>query len=164
MKDPAQITAALDEDLRNLRDPRVRAHIETFRLPAPTPIRLAWDYGKPDETFDGWLVFDDREQRCGIAYCDEGFGPATPWGLVNTSEACPSMGMDCDWFSRFMDTYFASPASDVPIWRVVRRTQAEGDRAFATGELACDEAWKVVKQLREQDPAHRYDVEHDIAY
>jgi hypothetical protein len=164
MTGAAQISAAIDADLRNLRDPRVRAHIEAFRLPTPTPIRLGWDYGKADEAFDGWLVFDDREHHDGIAFCDQGFGPRTPWGLINTGDAYPRMGMDSGWFHRFMDAYFEAAASALPIWRVARRTQVDGERELVTEELAWDEAWKIVMRLREEDPARRYDVEHDIAY
>src|SRR5437763_5055360 len=94
----AEVAAAIDADLANLRDPRVRAGIMAFRVAPPALIRLAWDYGQPGETFGGWLVFSDPQQRTGIAYCDQGFGPKSPWGLIATGETCPSMGMDSGWF------------------------------------------------------------------
>jgi hypothetical protein len=165
MTSAAEVTAALDEDLAKLRDPRVRASIHAYRLATPTPTRLAWDYGKPGETFDGWLVFADPVQRTGIAYCDHGFGPSSPWGLIATDETCPSMGMDSGWFRRFMDAYMDSfSATDVPIWRVVRWTKGDSSREAITEELDWDEAWKIVHRLREEDPAHAYGCEHDIAY
>ena len=73
------------------------------------------------------------------------------------------MGMDCGWFRRFMDAYMDS-GPDLPIWRVVRWTQGENAREPITGELSWDEAWKIVKRLREEDPAHAYDWHHNIAY
>jgi hypothetical protein len=167
MTTAAAVAAALDEDLARLRDPRVLASIQAFRLATPTPIRLAWDYGEPDQKFDGWLVFDDPGQGTGIAYCDQGFGPKSPWGLISTREACPSMGMDSGWFSRFMDAYLDSfSATDLPIWRVVRWAKADGysSREPITGELSWDEAWKNVHRLREEDPANAYGCDHDIAY
>ena len=164
MTNSAEVAAALDEDLANLRDPRVRASIQAFRVATPTPIRLAWDYGEPGETFDGWLVFENPEQRTGIVYCDQGFGPKRPWGLINTGETCPSMGMDSGWFDRFMDAYLDSPATDLPIWRVVRWRQGDSAREPITEELSWEEAWKIVYRLREEDPAHAYGCEHNIAY
>jgi hypothetical protein len=165
MTNAAQVAAALDDDLRNLRDPRVRASIQACRVPTPTPIRLGWDYGKPGDTFDGWLVFEDPSERTGIVYCDAGFGPKTPWGLIITGESCPSMGMDSGWFRRFVQAYFDSfSATDLPIWRVVRRTKVDRSPEFITGELSWDEAWKIVMRLREEDPEHLYDTEHSITY
>ena len=125
----AEVAAAIDEDLANLRDPRVRADIMAFRVVPPAPIRLAWDYGQPGETFGGWLVFSDPRQRTGIAYCDQGFGPKSPWGLIATGETCPSTGMDSGWFQRFMDAWFDSfSAADLPMWKVIRRNKDKSAR------------------------------------
>lgn len=161
----AEVAAAIDEDLANLRDWRVRAGIMAFRVAPPAPIRLAWDYGQPGETFGGWLVFSDPRQRTGIAYCNQGFGPKNPWGLIATGETCPSMGMDSGWFQRFMDAWFDSfSAADVPIWKVIRRSKDKSARELITGELSWQEAWDIINRLRQEDPAHRYDCEHDISY
>jgi hypothetical protein len=165
MTTAAEVTAALEKDLANLRDPRVRAGIDAFRVVPPAAIRLTWDYGQPGEKFDGWLVFNDPGQRTGIAYCDQGFGPKNPWGLVNTDEARPSMGMDSGWFPRFLDAYLDSfSATDLPIWKVVRRNKDRSSREAITEELSWDEAWNIVYRSREDDPAHAYDCEHDISY
>lgn len=165
MTNAAQVTVALDEDLRNLRDPRVRASIQAFRLSTPRPIRLAWDYGKPGDTFDGWLVFEDPRQRVGIAYCEQGFGPKNPWGLINAGETCPSMGMDSGWFPRFLGAYLDSfSATDLPIWRVARWTRGDSTREHITEELSWEEAWSIVRRLTEDDPAHAYSAEHAIEY
>jgi hypothetical protein len=161
----AEVAAALEEDLAHLRDPRVRASIQAFRVGPPMSIRLAWEYGKPGDTFDGWLVFDDPGNRTGIVYCDQGFGPKRPWGLITTGESCPSMGMDCGWFGRFIDAYLDSfSATDLPIWRVVRRSKGDSSREPVTEELSWDEAWKIVHRLREEDPLHAYDCEHETSY
>lgn len=165
MTSAAEIAAAIDKDLANLRDPRVRASIQELRLATPAPIRLAWDYGKPGETFDGWLVFDDPHHRKGIAYCDHGFGPKNPWGLINTGETCPSMGMDFGWFGRFMDAYMDSfSVADLPIWRVVRWTERDRSKEPITGELPWEEAWEIVYRLRKEDRSYFYNCDHDIAY
>ena len=74
------------------------------------------------------------------------------------------MGMDSRWFDRFMDAYLDSPATDLPIWRVVRWRQGDSAREPITEELSREEAWKIVYRLREEDPAHAYGCEHNIAY
>jgi hypothetical protein len=131
----------------------------------PTPIRLGWDYGAPGGTFDGWLVLSDPGQRTGIAYCDQGFGPKSPWGLIGIGEASPSMGMDSGWFRRFMDAYLDSfSATDLPIWKVVRRNSDTSSRTPITAEMPWEEAWKTVHRLRKEDSGHAYDCEHDISY
>lgn len=165
MTSAAEVAAALDADLHNLRDPRVRASIEAFRVPMPNPIRLAWDYGEPGETFDGWLVFDDPGQRMGIVYCEKGFGPTSPWGLITTGDTCPSMGMDSGWFRRFIEAYLESfSATDLPIWRVVRWTRGDASHERITGELSWEEAWRMVDRLKKEDAAHLFGCEHDIGY
>jgi hypothetical protein len=165
MTSATEVATKLDEDLANLRDPRVIASIRAFRLALPTPIRLAWDYGKPGDMFDGWLVFHDQRQRTGILYCDHGFGPKNPWGLIATGESCPSMGMDSGWFDRFLDAYFDSfSVTDLPIWSVVRWTKGDSSRQPITEELSWKEAWEIVHRLRREDPAHQYDCEHNVSY
>jgi hypothetical protein len=161
----AEVAAAIDADLAKLEDPRVRAGIHACRLATPTPIKLGWDYGEPGETYDGWLVFDDPHQGTGIAYCERGFGPRSPWGLIATGEPIPRMGMDSGWFGRFTEAYFDSfSATTLPIWRVVRWTESYGAREPVTGELPWDEAWQIVDRLRQEDPAHKYACDHGISY
>lgn len=165
MTSVAEVVAALDEDLLNLRDPRVHASIRAYRLPSPKPIRLTWDYGKPGDTLDGWLVFEDAGQRTGIVYCGHGFGPTNPWGLIITGETCPSMGMDSGWFRRFIEAYFDSfSATDLPIWRVVRWTKDDSCREPLTAELPWEEAWRILARFKEEDPERLYSCEHSIVY
>jgi hypothetical protein len=165
MTSAAEVAAAVDEDLANLQDPRVLASIKAFRVTPPTSIRLRWDYGKPDETFDGWLVFSDPGHRTGIVYCDQGFGPRNPWGLIATRETSPSMGMDSGWFGRFIDAYWdCFSATDLPIWKVIRRNKDRSSRTPVTQEISWEEAWSIVYRLRKEDPAHEYDCEHDISH
>lgn len=165
MRTAAEVAAAVDEDLANLRDPRVLASIKAFRVTPPTPIRLGWDYGAPGEAFDGWLVFSDPGQSTGIAYCDQGFGPKSPWGLIAIAEVSPSMGMDCGWFPRFIEAYLDSfSATDLPIWKVVRRNRGRSSRTTITDEASWEDAWNIVHRLRKEDSEHAYDCEHDISY
>jgi hypothetical protein len=61
----------------------------------PKAVRLKWNYGKPGQQFQCWVAARSENSQQYIVYCDQGFGPAYPWGIVGASE--DSMGMDGQW-------------------------------------------------------------------
>jgi hypothetical protein len=73
------LTAQIERELARLNDRRVIAHIRERLVPPKTQMR-PWDYGAPGEAFPCWFVFEDKPINAGIAYCESGFGPRTPWG------------------------------------------------------------------------------------
>ncbi|ASE40148.1 hypothetical protein [Brevundimonas vesicularis] len=80
----------------------------------PRPITLDWEYGTPDQQFEGWVVFDHEAQSDTlIVYCEHGFGPLSPWGLVFATprQGSRSMGMDSGWFRSFMEAFWDSHAA-----------------------------------------------------
>lgn len=153
---------ALEAEVSLVQDRRVVDHIRSLLLPEPRPSKLAWAYGEPQQTFDGWIFLQECGVPAGIAYCEDGFGPKAPWGLVYTNEDVPDMGMDSGWYRAFMEAYFESAASELDIWRVVRRRRAGDVAVYLSAELAWDTAWKEVMRLRQEDPSNRYDCEHSI--
>ncbi|CAG0933531.1 hypothetical protein TFLX_03094 [Thermoflexales bacterium] len=68
--------------------------------------------GKKGQTYPCWIVLEHKESNTGIAYCDYGFGPKDPWGLVFLSG--DSMGMDSGWFSSLEDAFRESMAREGP--------------------------------------------------
>src|SRR5262249_49807042 len=84
---------------------------------------LGWEYGVAGEAFEGFLVLEHPRSGTAIAYCQHGFGPAAPWGLISTRHGSPpSMGMSDGWCPRFLDAFFESKApTDLDIWRVKER-------------------------------------------
>ena len=66
-------------------------------LVTPYPVQRYWDYGKPGEAFDCWIILEHRPSNTGIAYCEKGFGPAYPWGLIFLTGEHMSIGMDSAW-------------------------------------------------------------------
>ena len=78
-------------------------------LVEPRPIQLNWDYGTPGQQFDGWIVFDHAAiSRTCIAYCEQGFGPTAPWGLIWDVEdrgGGYGMGMDSGWYQTFIGVF-----------------------------------------------------------
>ncbi|MDI1313739.1 hypothetical protein [Prosthecobacter sp.] len=157
------IQALIEAEIPSLQDLRVVSHIRSL-LVEPTEVLLEWEYGdeeNPDPTFPGWLVLSHPQSNTGIAYCEFGFGPKTPWGLISLSNL--SMGMDCGWFSYFLDAYFDSTAAtDLPIWRVFEQNGDSSSRVALTDEIDWDSAWREIKRLRAVDPISHYDCRHSI--
>jgi hypothetical protein len=122
--------------------------------------------GEPGQQYPCWSVLEDDASRIGIAYCESGFGPGQPWGLVwlgGVEQTSMSMGMDSGRYSTFLDAVFESRAvAPLPIWRVFR-SDASGDRRSITGEDTWETTWERVAEYRKADPASRYDCDHRIA-
>ncbi|MDJ0611928.1 MAG: hypothetical protein QNJ67_23350 [Kiloniellales bacterium] len=158
------VNRLVDSDLERVSEPRVLSHIRDLRVEPKEVMRL-WDYGEPGQRFPCWSVFEHKASNTGIAYCEEGFGPKHPWGLVflDGDESQRSIGVDTSWFETFLDAYFDSMAScDLAIWCVVK-TDASGAQRSLTKQGGWDETWEQVYLFREKDPGSRYDCEHDIA-
>src|SRR5260221_7478632 len=126
------------------------------------PLRIeerGWDYGAPGESYPCWLLLAHRPSNTAIAYCEFGFGPATPWGLLfleGTQHM--SMGMDSGWFDCFLDAYFDSKASaELPIWRVFRHHGNDFPGIPITEEGSWDATWAEVMRLRAEQSSFRYD-------
>lgn len=57
-----------------------------------------WDYGAAGQTYPCWIVAEHQPSNIGIAYCESGFGPSSPWGLLFLRGPHLSMGVDSQWF------------------------------------------------------------------
>lgn len=66
---------------------------------APYTVERGWDYGKISERFICWTVLEHPPSNTAIAYCEQGFGPSNPWGLVFLTGEQMGIGMDSGWFS-----------------------------------------------------------------
>jgi hypothetical protein len=156
----------VDAELQHVSDERVATHIRGLLADPYIELRN-WDYGAPGEQFPCWVVLAHRKSNTGIAYCEHGFGPSSPWGLITLNADDPmdmSIGMDSGWFPTFLDAYFESFApTELPIWRVLK-TDASGVRKSLTDEGHWDTTWNRIADLRKEDPASRYDCGHSIAY
>ena len=95
-----EIRKLVESELSRLRDKRVLPRIQEL-LVEPYPVERAWDYGTPGQTFICWTVLEHRDSNTGIAYCEHGFGPENPWGLVFLSGPHMAIGMDSAWFPSF---------------------------------------------------------------
>lgn len=160
--DAAILKKLIEIELAHVQDERVVAHIRTMLI-KPYGIMRSWDYGKPGQQYLCWMTLNDLVTGAEIGYCEEGFGPKCPWGLVGSGED-QSMGMDSGWYTTFMDAYFESFACvTLPIWRVLSG-ETDGAETTLTPEGDWDSTWREIMRLRESDPGRRYNCGHLISY
>lgn len=159
---PSEITALIEREIVSLSDERVISNIRSL-LVKPSEVMRAWDYSKVPISYPCWSVLEHPKSNTGIAYCESGFGPRTPWGLVFLSGSQLSIGMDSGWFAFFLEAYFESAASsELPIWRVYRQSSDNFPGTPVTPEAGWDLTWKEVYRLRESDQKGLYNCWHDI--
>jgi hypothetical protein len=113
MLDKLTVTTLVVEQLSRIGDSLLAARIQEL-LVEPNPVSRAWHYGAPREKFICWTVLEHRPSNTGIAYCEQGFGPTYPWGLVFLSGLYTSIGMDSAWFSSLEEAFRDSMAWDSP--------------------------------------------------
>ncbi len=115
-----EIRALVEHELRQVRDQRVLRHIQRL-LVEPKVVMRAWSYSTEHKEYPCWAVPSHPATNSGIAYCEFGFGPRSPWGLVTLSGSHTAIGMDCD--ERYSWTLASIPAvvTELPIWRVFKQ-------------------------------------------
>ncbi|KIQ34620.1 hypothetical protein RT97_07530 [Variovorax paradoxus] len=163
---PALIRQLVETELSRIPDARVQTHIRSL-LVEPVEIMREWDYGTPGEAYPCWTVLNHEASNTGIAYCESGFGPQAPWGLVVLSGANDmSIGMDSGWFFSLAEAYFeSSAATDLSIWRVFRQKGEETYPGTAlTPESDWASTWEEIYRLRAADPAARYHCGHSVIH
>lgn len=164
--DAETLKAMIEAEVATLSDARVVTHILSM-LVEPHVVLRGWDYGTPGQQYPCWNVLNDSSHSGAvIAYCEFGFEPKCPWGLVGsgTAPADSQMGMDSGWFSSFLDAYFESyAASGLPIWKVFRQ-EADLTLVQLTPEGTWENTWNRLAELRSSDPAGRYLCDHSISY
>jgi hypothetical protein len=162
--DAESVRALVEVELTSLGDDRVASHISKL-LVFPHIVLRPWDYGPAGTSYPCWSVLEHPASGTGIAYCEFGFGPGTPWGLVALAgePGEMSMGMDCGWYLTFLDAYFESmAATDLPIWRVFKQTQGAYPGVAITEEAGWNATWDRVLRLRAADPLSQYHCSQSI--
>lgn len=162
--DQSQLEERIEFEIRKIRDPRVVSKARAL-LVKPYVVQRDWDYGAPGITYPCWSVLEHPSSNIGIAYCESGFGPRSPWGLVflTGSPESMSIGMDCGWFQTFEEAFFDSQAAvELPIWRVFKREAGEYPGTPLTPEADWESTWAEVYRLREHDKTSQYNCGQSI--
>lgn len=107
------ITELVEAELSRISNSAMVAAIRGH-LVAPYPVDRAWDYRRHGERFTCWTVLEHPPSNTGISYCEAGFGPTHPWGLVFLSGECMSIGSDVSWYGTLEEAMQESAAWDPP--------------------------------------------------
>lgn len=164
--DAQTLTSLIECELAKVSDVRVTAHVRRL-LVEPTATTRRWDYGREGKRYACWTVMRHSETNTGIAYCEQGFGPRSPWGLVflEGDEGRTSIGMDCSWYATFLQAFFESrAASELPIWRIFKTDRATSQMRAVSEEGEWDATWAEIMSLRDSDPANEYHCLTSIQY
>lgn len=138
MSDKISIKQLLQKELEKITDPIVRAGIEKV-LVEPTSHIRKWDYSTTNESFICWIIATDILTDTSIIYCEQGFGPETPWGLVSSSVSY--FGMDSGWFDNLLDCYLDSfHAGELQIWGI-EEIKENNTKEIIVEELTLEKAF-----------------------
>lgn len=105
----SDVEALFESELARIDQPDRVAVIRELRVPARCEDR-PWNYGRPG-THPCWVVLEDPESHMAVVYCEHGFGPSFPWGVLWTAGPDLSMGRDDGWFVTLEDA-----ARHIPAW------------------------------------------------
>lgn len=157
--DATTLKKMLRDELQTLTDPRVLDNLAQ-RLCEPRIELFDWSYA--DAQYPCWIVLEDdpANSDTGIVYCEQGFGPRCPWGLMwlTPENGRREMGQDSDWYTSFLKAYWESRAPiALPIWRVFELNSNEA----LSGEMAWEKAWDMQKELQSRNETSRYYVRHE---
>ena len=164
--EPSQLDRLIESELLQLSDEDVASRI---RLLLVTPIehQRNWDYGVKDESFQCFTVLQDAVSNTAIVFCSQGFGPRSPWGLVfmRNEVTPPSIGMDSQWYTTFLQAFFESgAAADMPIWFVFKKCKSTGTKEVVSDKVDLHEAWAKVLLLKGSDPLNCYYYDVCVKY
>ena len=102
------VDALVEREVESIAQAEVVALIRSLRVPTRCELR-PWDYGKEGEAYPCWIVLEHPTSNTCIAYCEEGFGPGSPWGLLFIRDHL-NIGMDSGWFTYLEDAVRESMA------------------------------------------------------
>jgi hypothetical protein len=97
----SKVSELVEQQLSRVIDPRTGALIRSLLVPPRCEFR-PWDYA-PDTEYPCWIVAEHGSSGTCFAYCEHGFGPKCPWGLLWIRGEHLSMGMDCAWYDSLED-------------------------------------------------------------
>jgi len=105
------VQARLESELNVILDKAVLVVLKPMLVNPRCEMR-DWDYGEEGQSYPCWIVAEHHPSNTCIAYCEHGFGPSYPWGLLFIAGEHLSMGMDSGWYASLEDALRESMAWD----------------------------------------------------
>ena len=109
--DAENIKALVETEIHRASSPQVAELMRKLLVPPRCELR-SWAYGAPGTQHPCWIVAEHQRSQTGIAYCEYGFGPGAPWGLLWITGDHLTMGDDSGWFTSFEDAVMDSFAAN----------------------------------------------------
>lgn len=105
-----EMTGRIEEEIGRIDQLDLAARLRRLLVPVRCEER-EWDYGQA-RTFPCWIIAEHRASNTAFAYCEQGFGPRYPWGMLRIAGTHLSMGADDRWFASFEEAFRSSAAWD----------------------------------------------------
>ena len=100
--DLAEVEKLFNAEINSISQSELIATIDEHKIPLRIESR-EWDYSNNFNEYQCCIVLEDKNTNTAVAYCNEGFGPSYPWGLLFLTGKHLSMGMDSAWFASLDD-------------------------------------------------------------
>lgn len=97
-----EVSKIIETELGKIKNPQSAELIRKLLVPLRCEVRQ-WEYDAEGSKYPCWIFAEHQESDTVFAYCEHGFGPDCPWGLLGVSRAYPNMGMDSNWFDSLED-------------------------------------------------------------
>jgi hypothetical protein len=107
--DSESVERLVFEEIRRASTSQRASLMKKLLVPPRCELR-PWSYGAPGEMLPCWIVAEHRSSNTAVAYCDRGFGPRAPWGLLSMDGAHMNMGQDSGWFASLEEAVMDSCA------------------------------------------------------
>lgn len=107
----ADVKKAIEAEIALINQPELVACIRRH-LVLPRCEERDWDYGRAGLTYPCWIFAEHTPSNTAFAYCEHGFGPGDPWGLLSIHGKHMSIGMESAWFARLEGAFRDSMAWD----------------------------------------------------
>jgi len=107
----ANVGKEIEAEIARISQPELIACIRCHLVP-PRCEQREWDYGDLGVSYPCWIFAEHPPSNTAFAYCEHGFGPSDPWGLLSIRGEHMSIGMDSGWFARLEGVFRDSMAWD----------------------------------------------------
>jgi hypothetical protein len=93
------------DQVSRIRDVSRREALEAVLIEPDLQFR-DWSYGEQPQEYPCWVIARVRQRPTVLLYCEHGFGPSYPWGILH-AEDC-SLGTDGQWHQSLDDAFLNS--------------------------------------------------------
>jgi len=95
-----KITQLVENEIAKIDQLELIEVIQNHRT-TPRVESREWNYGYA--SYDCWILIENSKLNCAIAFCESGFDPESPFGVLAAHRGDLSMGMDSEWYLSLED-------------------------------------------------------------